>query len=64
MVNNNLNLRFTIFNLARRGKVLPFFNQYCSFFKTHRIFRQYLFTLVAPVALFTAAVNWKHLNNA
>lgn len=63
MVLFSLISRFTIFSLARRGKVLPFFNQYCTFFRTHRIFRQYLFTLIAPVALFTGLVNLKYLNH-
>jgi len=52
-----------IFNLARRGKVLPLLSQYGKFVKTHRIFRQYLYTLVAPTLLFTGLLNLKYLNH-
>jgi hypothetical protein len=55
--------RFTIFNLARRGKVLPFLKQYDRFFKTHRIFRQYLWSLILPTTLFTGLVDLKYLNH-
>lgn len=31
--------------------------------KTHRIFRQYLFSLIVPTALFTGLVDLKYLNH-
>ncbi|EGR31862.1 hypothetical protein IMG5_100110 [Ichthyophthirius multifiliis] len=40
---------FAIYSFARQGKVLPVLRQYGMFFKTHRIFRQYLWTLVLPI---------------
>jgi len=41
--------RFLIYQFAKRGYVLPLFAQYGRFFKTHRIFRHYLYSLVLPV---------------
>lgn len=54
---------FSIFNLARRGYVTPIFRQYGHFFKTHRLFRQYLYALVLPYAVFTDCVNYSWLNH-
>jgi hypothetical protein len=49
-----------IYSLGKRGKVIPVLREYGHFFKTHRIFRQYLYTLVIPpiVAHDLVALNW------
>ena len=41
--------------------MLPIFKEYGTYFKTHRIFRQYLFALIVPPVLFTDYQNWSAL---
>lgn len=55
--------RFLIYQFAKRGVVLPLFRQYGAYFKTHRIFRQYLYTLVAPVPAFVLLNASQYVNH-
>ena len=55
--------RFSIYQMARRGKVLPFLSQYGRIFKTHRLFRHYVYALVLPTTLFCSLVDMQHIDN-
>ena len=53
----------TIYQLAKRGTVLPFLRQYGGYFKSHRIFRQYLYTLVLPVPALLMLNTYQYSNH-
>ena len=52
---------FAIYQMGRRGKVLPFLKEYGSFFKTHRLFRHYMYALILPTFVFTGVVDWGYI---
>jgi hypothetical protein len=54
---------FTIYNFARRGKVLPVFNQFGKFFGTYRIFGQYAVCLILPYGIFMNNLEGNYINH-
>lgn len=52
-----------MYQAARRGVVLPVLRQYGQFFKTHRIFRQYIWAAIIPTALSLAWVSEQNFCN-
>lgn len=55
--------RFLIYQLAKRGTVLPLLRQYGLYFKTHRVFRHYLYTLLLPVPACLLWNNYQYTNH-
>nr|8B6H_EA Chain EA, COXTT12,Transmembrane protein,Transmembrane protein [Tetrahymena thermophila SB210]8B6H_Ea Chain Ea, COXTT12,Transmembrane protein,Transmembrane protein [Tetrahymena thermophila SB210]8BQS_EA Chain EA, COXTT12,Transmembrane protein,Transmembrane protein [Tetrahymena thermophila SB210]8BQS_Ea Chain Ea, COXTT12,Transmembrane protein,Transmembrane protein [Tetrahymena thermophila SB210] len=51
---------FSIYQFARKGAVLPVLREYGRYFGTHRLFRQYLHTLVLPLLYTEYALNQKY----
>eukprot|EP01017_Pseudomicrothorax_dubius_P001133 TRINITY_DN0_c3630_g1_i4.p1 TRINITY_DN0_c3630_g1~~TRINITY_DN0_c3630_g1_i4.p1 ORF type:complete len:191 (-),score=49.76 TRINITY_DN0_c3630_g1_i4:92-664(-) len=49
-----------LFNLARRGYVIPIFREYGLRFKTHRLFRQYLYVWLLPQIWAWDSTDFKH----
>lgn len=58
-----MSLSFSIYQLARRGVVLPFLRQYGQYFKTHRVFRHYVWAAVAPANVLWLLANEEHITN-
>lgn len=49
-----------LYQLARRGVVLPLLREYGIFFNTHRLFRHYLYSLVGPLAFSVYQIKSKY----
>ena len=52
-----------IFNLARRGYVLPIFSKYDKRFGIHRTVKHYGCALFLPSILLFGNLQWKYLNH-
>eukprot|EP01016_Furgasonia_blochmanni_P042085 TRINITY_DN554_c0_g1_i4.p1 TRINITY_DN554_c0_g1~~TRINITY_DN554_c0_g1_i4.p1 ORF type:complete len:220 (-),score=72.00 TRINITY_DN554_c0_g1_i4:149-808(-) len=48
---------FTLFQCARQGYVFPVLREYGLFFKTHRLFRHYLYAAVVPITFAYFSLN-------
>jgi hypothetical protein len=46
-----------LYQLARRNCVIPILRKYGKYFKTHRIYRQYLWAVVLPVPAYYLYMN-------
>ena len=61
--NGCINYSIGLFNLARKGYVMPIYSKYDKIFGIHRIFRQYITIIFLPYILMTSWLNWKYLNH-
>ena len=63
LCNLYLNCSVLLHQLGRRGVVIPVLRKYGQFFKTHRIFRQYVWAAVLQTLLLQLETRWNHLDN-
>ena len=52
----------SIYSMARKNKVFPVLSKYGKVFKTHRLFRQYVWVLILPYVLGFAENKYYFLN--